>query len=198
MPDDGRMLFALSETPPSPSPHDHSLVPSALRLPMQVWSLHFSHLNNFPRAFSCCTSDTDRDLIPKHYDWSKHQYQDDESYIELIAELKFNNRLRDKLNHFGMSVTYFARKFDVAKSFWSIFNAAPHWVNIQHWIDGKFELGHIIPQSIFVPSNIIHGNMANNPTNFFILWVQVLTILASILIATMDPLMIRMGVGCSA
>ena len=47
--------------------------------------------------------------------------------------------------------------------------------------------------------------MANNPTNFFIqlkeeicLWVQVLTILASILIATMDPLMIRMGVGCSA
>ena len=119
---------------------------------------HISTIFQGQGAFSCCTSDTDRDLIPKHYDWSKHQYQDDESYIELIAELKFNNRLRDKLNHFGMSVTYFARKFDVAKSFWSIFNAAPHWVNIQHWIDGKFELGHIIPQSIFVPSNIIHGN----------------------------------------
>ena len=107
-----------------------------------------------------------RRLIPKDYDWSKHQ--DEKSFIELIAELKFNNRLREKLNHFGISVTYFARKFDVAKSFWSIFNAAPHWVNIQHWIDGKFELGHIIPQSIFVPTNIIHGNMANNPTNFFI------------------------------
>ena len=43
-------------------------------------------------------------LIPKDYDWSKHQ--DDKSYIELIAELKFHNRLRKKLNHFGMSMTY--------------------------------------------------------------------------------------------
>ena len=113
-------------------------------------------------------------MIPKTFDWADYD-KNNRSIIEIVAEAKVTQRMREKLRHFGMSPVPYWTNVNRREFLKRLLNTIPKWLTIVHWIDGLLELGHIVAQDLFDQTvdelennnKVIQGKMANDQTNFF-------------------------------
>ena len=104
------------------------------------------------------------------FDWRKYD-AGQSSYLDIIAEGLLEQRMSKKLLHFGMNRRYYWEENNRAEFLHRLLSKTPKWFSIMHWIDAKYELGHIVAQTLFDElsneQQLIQGQMSNDPSNFF-------------------------------